>query len=144
SDKADFISFDWDGVRLSVSVHDRVDGTSRDPLRLMVNLAVGDIGAVHERLVHAGVVFTRAPEREDWGGWVATFADPDGNVLQLMQLPCRHAPIRASLRVARARPHPRRGLARRRDRRAAAPARRGPRLGPRARLCLLVGAATHP
>ena len=34
-----------------------------------------------------GVVFTRAPEREEWGGWVATFADPDGNVLQLMQLP---------------------------------------------------------
>jgi predicted enzyme related to lactoylglutathione lyase len=87
SDKPDFISFDWGGVRLSVSVHDRVDGTSRDPLRLMVNLAVGDIRAVHERLVRSGVVFTRAPEREDWGGWVATFADPDGNVLQLMQLP---------------------------------------------------------
>ena len=32
-------------------------------------------------------VRTRAPEREEWGGWVATFADPDGNVLQLMQLP---------------------------------------------------------
>jgi predicted enzyme related to lactoylglutathione lyase len=87
SDKPDFISFDWSGVRLSVSVHDRVGGTSRDPLRLMVNLTVGDIRAVHERLVRAGVVFTRAPEREDWGGWVATFADPDGNVLQLMQLP---------------------------------------------------------
>jgi predicted enzyme related to lactoylglutathione lyase len=53
----------------------------------MVNLTVTDIRAVHERLVRAGVVFTRAPEREAWGGWVATFADPDGNVLQLMQLP---------------------------------------------------------
>jgi predicted enzyme related to lactoylglutathione lyase len=87
SDKADFISFDWGGVRLSVSIHDRLRGTSRDPLRLMVNLTVADIGAVHDRLVRAGVVFTRVPEREDWGGWVATFADPDGNVLQLMQLP---------------------------------------------------------
>lgn len=87
SDKADFINFDWGGVRLSVSVHDRVDGASRDPLRVMVNLTVTDIGAVHDRLVRAGVVFTRAPEREDWGGWVATLADPDGNVLQLMQLP---------------------------------------------------------
>jgi predicted enzyme related to lactoylglutathione lyase len=85
--KADFINFDWGGVRLSVGVHDRVGGTSRDPLRLMVNLTVTDIGAVHDRLVRAGVVFARTPEREDWGGWVATLADPDGNVLQLMQLP---------------------------------------------------------
>ena len=28
-----------------------------------------------------------ASPRRDWGGWVATFADPDGNILQLMQLP---------------------------------------------------------
>ena len=87
SDKADLVNFDWGGVRLSVGVHGRVRGTSRDPLRLMVNLTVADIRAAHERLSRAGVVFTRAPEREDWGGWVATFADPDSNVLQLMQLP---------------------------------------------------------
>ncbi len=87
SDKADFINFDWNGVRLSVGVHAGIGGASRDPLRLMVNLTVTDIAAVHARLVRAGVVFTRAPEREEWGGWVATFADPDGNVLQLMQLP---------------------------------------------------------
>jgi catechol 2,3-dioxygenase-like lactoylglutathione lyase family enzyme len=31
----------------------------------------------------AGVVFERPPEREDWGGTVATFHDPDGNTLQL-------------------------------------------------------------
>ena len=85
--KPDFISFDWGGVRLSVSVHDGVRGPSRDPLRIMVNLAVADMSTAHERLRGAGVVFTRAPEREDWGGQVATFADPDGNVLQLMQLP---------------------------------------------------------
>jgi predicted enzyme related to lactoylglutathione lyase len=87
SAKSDFINFDWHGVRLSVSVHDRVGGASRDPLRLMINLTVTDIRDVHDRLVRAGVVFTRAPECEEWGGWVATFADPDGNVLQLMQLP---------------------------------------------------------
>jgi len=85
--KADFVSFDWAGVRLSVSVHDGVRGPSRDPLRVMVNLAVDDIEAVHRRLVAAGVPFTRSPEREAWGGRVATFVDPDGNTLQLMQLP---------------------------------------------------------
>jgi predicted enzyme related to lactoylglutathione lyase len=87
SARADFINFDWSGVRLSVGVHDRVAGTNRDALRLMINLTVADIRAVHDRLVRAGVVFTRAPEREEWGGWIATFADPDGNILQLMQLP---------------------------------------------------------
>ena len=87
SAKGDFVNFDWSGVRLSVGVHERVHGVSRDSLRIMINLAVADIHVVHERLARAGVVFTRAPEREDWGGWVATFADPDGNVLQLMQLP---------------------------------------------------------
>ena len=53
----------------------------------MLNLTVADIRAVHERLTRAGVAFSREPAREDWGGWVATFADPDGNILQLMQLP---------------------------------------------------------
>ena len=85
--KADFINFDWGGVRLSVSVHDRVHGVTREPFRIMVNLAVDDIDAVHARLCAAGVVFTRPPEREDWGGWVASLADPDGNLIQLMQLP---------------------------------------------------------
>jgi predicted enzyme related to lactoylglutathione lyase len=85
--KPDFISFDWAGVRLSVSVHDRVRGTSGDPHRIMLNLAVDDIDAVHARLSAAGVVFSRPPEREDWGGRVATFADPDGNLIQLFELP---------------------------------------------------------
>jgi len=85
--KPDFISFDWDGVRLSVSVHDRVQGASRDPFRIMVNLAVRDIHAAHARLGAAGVVFTRPPEAEEWGGKVATFLDPDGNLIQLLELP---------------------------------------------------------
>jgi predicted enzyme related to lactoylglutathione lyase len=87
SDRPDFINFDWGGVRLSVSVHDGVRGANRDPLRIMVNLAVDDIEAAHARLAAAGVVFTRPPETEAWGGRVASFLDPDGNLLQLMQLP---------------------------------------------------------
>jgi predicted enzyme related to lactoylglutathione lyase len=87
SSKGDFINFDWNGVRLSVGVHAGVHGAARDPLRVMIHLTVSDIHAVHARLAQGGVVFTRQPEREEWGGWVATFTDPDGNTLQLMQLP---------------------------------------------------------
>jgi predicted enzyme related to lactoylglutathione lyase len=86
-DREDFISFEWGDVRLTLTVHDQVDGRARDPLRMMVNLAVDDIQAVHGRLAANGVVVTRPPEQEDWGGWVCTFEDPDGNLVQLFQLP---------------------------------------------------------
>jgi catechol 2,3-dioxygenase-like lactoylglutathione lyase family enzyme len=89
SDRAGFVNFSWGtppvDVRLTVSVHDQVHGTARDPLRVMLNLAVRDIEAVAARLRAAGVTFERPPEREAWGGAVATMRDPDGNVVQLLE-----------------------------------------------------------
>lgn len=85
--KPRFINFEWGDFRLSVGVHDDVSGANADPLRIMLNLGVGDIEAVHTRLRAAGIEFSRPPEPEPWGGIVATFQDPDGNTLQLMQLP---------------------------------------------------------
>lgn len=85
--KPGFANFEWGGFRLSVAAHDDVQGQSRDPLRVMVNFAVDDIFAAHRRLTESGVAFSRCPEQERWGGWVATLADPDGNTLQLLQLP---------------------------------------------------------
>ena len=87
SERPTFANFEWDGFRLSVAAHDEVHGPARDPLRIMVHFAVPDIAATHRRLVDQGVEFSRPPEQERWGGWVATFADPDGNTLQLLQLP---------------------------------------------------------
>lgn len=78
-------NFAWGDFRLTLAVHDGVRGPSKDPQRVMVNLAVADIHGVHRRLASAGVVFTRPPEQESFGGWVATFHDPDGNTLQLLQ-----------------------------------------------------------
>jgi len=78
-------NFAWGDFRLTLAVHDGVSGPSKDPERVMVNLGVADIHAVYRRLVAAGVVFTRPPEQESFGGWVATFHDPDGNTLQLLQ-----------------------------------------------------------
>jgi predicted enzyme related to lactoylglutathione lyase len=84
--KPDFANFEWGGFRLSVGRHSRVKGASKDPERIMVNLRVDDIHAAHKDLTAAGIQFTRPPEREKWGGWVATFRDPDGNTLQLLHL----------------------------------------------------------
>jgi len=88
SDRDDFVSFvlePTNDVRLSIAVHDAVSGPAREPLRSMLHLRVDDIHEAHAALVDAGVQFSRPPEQEPWGGWIATFADPDGNTLQLLQ-----------------------------------------------------------
>ncbi len=83
--KDQFVNFEWGDFRLSISVHSEVHGPNRDPVRFMLNFGVDDIDAAYKRLAAAGVRFIRPPEQEPWGGWVATFADPDGNTLQLLQ-----------------------------------------------------------
>lgn len=84
--KPHIVSFKWGGMRLSIVTHSKVTGQSRDPHRVMLNLGVADIHAAHASLVAKGVPFLRKPGQEKWGGWIATFSDPDGNLLQLMQL----------------------------------------------------------
>jgi len=85
--RPDFVAFKWGDVRLSLGSHSEVSGQAGDPYRVMINLGVDDIHEARRRLSGAGVEFIRPPEKEHWGGWVATFADPDGNMLQLLQQP---------------------------------------------------------
>lgn len=82
----DYVNFVFGDVRLNLGLHDQVSGPSRDPYRVMVHLSVSGIHDVHRRLVERGVEFIRPPEQESWGGWVATLLDPDGNILQLLQM----------------------------------------------------------
>ena len=83
----DWAVFRFGELRLNLGVHSQVDGRSQDPYRVMVHLGTRDIHGLYLRLRAKGVEFLRPPEREAWGGWVATFADPDGNILQLLQQP---------------------------------------------------------
>lgn len=87
SDRHEFVNFVLGSARLSIAVHEGVEGTTAEPDRLMVNLGTDDIAGQSERLKEAGVQCTREPEEESWGGWMATFSDPDGNTIQLMQQP---------------------------------------------------------
>ena len=84
-----FINFAWgdspSDIRLTVTVHSEIAGSNQDPNRVMVNFYVTDIWSVSNDLKARGVVFTREPEQESWGGWIATFQDPDMNTLQLLQ-----------------------------------------------------------
>ena len=51
---------------------------------MLINMFVDDLGAEHQRLLAKGVTFIRDPER-DLHGLFATFLDPDGNYLQLVE-----------------------------------------------------------
>lgn len=91
SERDHYTNFEWGEVRLSIAAHPGVRGRNADPDRLMIHFLVDDIQAVYGRLRAGGVEFSRKPEQEKWGGWVATFHDPDGNTLQLIQQPVADA-----------------------------------------------------
>jgi predicted enzyme related to lactoylglutathione lyase len=87
SNHGDYIALELGDVRFNIGLHDGVQGQARDPFRIMPHLGVADIHALHRSLSDEGVEFIRPPEKEGWGGWVATFKDPDGNIVQLLQFP---------------------------------------------------------
>ena len=78
-------ALDLDGAVLRVQGHSETHGASKEPTRFMLNLFVDDAKAERLRLEGAGVRFIRSEGREEWGGVISTFADPDGNYAQFIQ-----------------------------------------------------------
>ena len=87
SDRSGFVNFELGGQRLTVTVHSELVGPTTEPLHVMVNLSCDDIQAEYAGAMARGASALRPPEREAWGGMVATLTDPDGNIVQLLQLP---------------------------------------------------------
>jgi len=52
-----------------------------------LSFTVPDLRARYAELLSRGVVFSGEPERQAWGGTLATFVDPAGNELQLVEQP---------------------------------------------------------
>ena len=52
-----------------------------------LSFTVKDVSEKHRELVALGVPFTGAPEKQFWGGTLATLQDPSGNELQIVQQP---------------------------------------------------------
>jgi predicted enzyme related to lactoylglutathione lyase len=52
---------------------------------MLVNFFVDDLQAEQSRLEGQGVRFIRTAGREEWGGVISTFLDPDGNYCQLIE-----------------------------------------------------------
>ena len=82
-----WVSFRWADMHLNLGVHSQVSGKAQDPHRIMINLGTQEIHEAYRHHTAQGVEFVRPPEQEHWGGWVATFLDVDGNILQLLQQP---------------------------------------------------------
>ena len=52
-----------------------------------IGLMAEDIHLAYEEMSAAGVSFEMKPEQQPWGGILALFKDPDGNVFYLDQIP---------------------------------------------------------
>jgi predicted enzyme related to lactoylglutathione lyase len=78
-------SVDAGATTIGFDGHSEVKGATREPARVLVDFFVDDIAAEQKRLEGKGVKFTRSQGREEWGGIISTFADPDGNLLQLIE-----------------------------------------------------------
>lgn len=74
------------GIIIHPARHSAIAGPPAEPHRIMLTFETPDIRAAAADLQARGVIFVRPPQQEAWGGWVATFRDPDGNYLQLMQV----------------------------------------------------------
>jgi predicted enzyme related to lactoylglutathione lyase len=75
-----------DGAKFCVGKHSEVHGRNADPARHIAGLATDDIEADFKRLIAAGVEFIEEPTPAGEGLRIATFKDPDGNYIQLLQL----------------------------------------------------------
>ena len=73
------------GATLFIDGHERTKGPAQEPHRYLLDFFVADIEAEQARLAAAGVRFIRDKGREDWGGVISTFEDPDGNYVQLIE-----------------------------------------------------------
>lgn len=65
------------------------DGEDRELVGRFTGLSfdVPDAQASYEQLRAKGVTFKEAPERQPWGGVIASLVDPSGNVLQICEQP---------------------------------------------------------
>ncbi len=68
---------------LGILKHSGMNGSTKDPGRMMLNFETGNVQAEFERIKGLGAAVIQAPYKMG-EAWIATLADPDGNYFQLM------------------------------------------------------------
>jgi len=80
-----FVVFgDPNAPAVALGTHSEVQGKAVDPARHIVGFDTDDVRGEAARLKSAGVEFVEEPNQQN-GLWIATFKDPEGNLLQLLQ-----------------------------------------------------------
>lgn len=78
-------AFQVDGATFIVDGHSETKGGTKEPQRVLIDFFVEDLAAEQKRLEGQGVKFIRTAGKEEWGGVISTFVDPDGNYCQLIE-----------------------------------------------------------
>jgi predicted enzyme related to lactoylglutathione lyase len=83
-------AFQVGGGVFAIGPHSEVRGATKEPPRVLYDFFVDDLAAEQKRLEGKGVKFIRSAGREPWGGIISTFADPDGNYVQIIEYKPEH------------------------------------------------------
>ncbi len=81
--EAGFYGWQIGSMYFSLLDHSEMKGKTKDPGRVMLNFETTDVKGEFARIKKIGGTVIREPY-EMGGGWIATFADPDGNYFQLI------------------------------------------------------------
>jgi predicted enzyme related to lactoylglutathione lyase len=82
-----YLGFAAGSIRLGVALVD--SGSEQSHLigrHTGIGFAVGDLEKSARQLEEGGVEFTMKPSKQPWGGFMAMFKDPDGNVYYLDEM----------------------------------------------------------
>jgi len=79
-------AFALGAATLFVDGHSQTKGAAKEPQRYLLDLFIGDLQGEQARLEGQGVKFIRKEGKEEWGGTISTFVDPDGNYVQLIEM----------------------------------------------------------
>lgn len=85
-EKMGWAQFQLGGAHLGLERCDATDERTKHLVGRFVGISieVDDIDNSYEKLLAKGVSFEEPPQKQPWGGTLAHFRDPDGNVLTLL------------------------------------------------------------
>ena len=73
------------GGTIFIDGHSDTKGVAKEPQRVLINFFIEDLTSEQKRIEAAGAKFIRKEGKEEWGGTISTFLDPDGNYCQLIE-----------------------------------------------------------
>jgi len=77
-------AFEFGPVQLFIEEHSEVSGPTAEPARCIINLNVDDCRAIEAHLRSLDVTWVREVEQMPFG-LIGTVADPDGNLVQVIE-----------------------------------------------------------